>query len=180
MTRDRVAHDTQLLIDFLNTNAMGRLPDRLDDPEVQLKIVFSFVPAFRGESVNRSTVRHLRRLRAALFAVINSRDTLAAHAAWNALNGLAAGVSYRYRFTKPSSVELAQIHGDRTIGAIVACAARAMRADSWDRVKVCARERCNAVFYDATRSRTRRWHSYARCGNAANVAACRRRQRSHR
>ncbi len=32
---------------------------------------------------------------------------------------------------------------------------------------------CDEVFYDTTRSRTRRWHSYESCGNRANVSAYR-------
>ena len=44
-----------------------------------------------------------------------------------------------------------------------------------DRLGACAR--CRRVFYDNTRSHTRRWCSYATCGNRANVAAYRNRTR---
>jgi predicted RNA-binding Zn ribbon-like protein len=41
------------------------------------------------------------------------------------------------------------------------------------RLKRCERAACNLVFYDATRSATRRWHAESPCGN-------RERQRRHR
>lgn len=44
------------------------------------------------------------------------------------------------------------------------------------RIRVCANDGCRAVFYDTTRSRTQRWHSYELCGNRANVAAFRARE----
>jgi predicted RNA-binding Zn ribbon-like protein len=33
------------------------------------------------------------------------------------------------------------------------------------RVRHCAREACDLLFYDTTRSRTQRWHSESPCGN---------------
>ena len=37
------------------------------------------------------------------------------------------------------------------------------------RLKRCAEESCRRVFYDATRSRTRRWCDSGTCGNRARV-----------
>ncbi|MEO3773386.1 CGNR zinc finger domain-containing protein [Micromonospora sp. B9E7] len=47
-------------------------------------------------------------------------------------------------------------------------------------MRICGNEMCSHVFYDTTRSRTQRWHSYERCGNRTNVAAYRARARSAR
>ena len=47
----------------------------------------------------------------------------------------------------------------------------ALADGTWSRVRLCALEACHSAFYDATRSRTQRWHSYAMCGNRTNVAA---------
>ncbi|WP_414711145.1 CGNR zinc finger domain-containing protein [Pseudonocardia sp.] len=41
------------------------------------------------------------------------------------------------------------------------------------RLRRCANPVCDIAFYDGTRSRTQRWHSYARGGNRCNVAAYR-------
>ena len=55
----------------------------------------------------------------------------------------------------------------------MAAVADILRDGTWKRMRVCANDGCRAVFYDATRSRTQRWHSYELCGNRANVAAFR-------
>ncbi|WP_431258528.1 CGNR zinc finger domain-containing protein [Roseateles chitinivorans] len=53
------------------------------------------------------------------------------------------------------------------------------RAGQWDRIKVCANHACGALFYDNTKAKTRRWHSFQTCGNKANVAAHRQRLVGH-
>ncbi|MFD9007044.1 CGNR zinc finger domain-containing protein [Streptomyces sp. NPDC059582] len=47
---------------------------------------------------------------------------------------------------------------------------------TWQRIRACANEDCAHAFYDTTRSRTQRWHSYEDCGNRTNVAAYRARR----
>ncbi|MFF4955535.1 CGNR zinc finger domain-containing protein [Streptomyces sp. NPDC001222] len=49
--------------------------------------------------------------------------------------------------------------------------AELMADGTWSRIRVCDNEGCRHVFYDTTRSRTQRWHSYATCGNRTNVAS---------
>jgi predicted RNA-binding Zn ribbon-like protein len=43
-----------------------------------------------------------------------------------------------------------------------------LRADPW-RLKLCANPDCRLPFYDASKSRTRRWHDNATCGNRDRV-----------
>jgi predicted RNA-binding Zn ribbon-like protein len=62
----------------------------------------------------------------------------------------------------------------RVLGDLAAVTA----AGHWNRIKACANEACGALFYDTTKARTRRWHSFGQCGNKANVAAHRQRQAS--
>jgi predicted RNA-binding Zn ribbon-like protein len=45
------------------------------------------------------------------------------------------------------------------------------------RLKLCADDACRIAFYDDTRSRTRRWHDPATCGNRARVRRHRERAR---
>jgi predicted RNA-binding Zn ribbon-like protein len=54
---------------------------------------------------------------------------------------------------------------DRPIGELLISATGAMAAGSWTRLKVCANEACQRSFYDASRNRSGRWCSMARCGN---------------
>jgi predicted RNA-binding Zn ribbon-like protein len=42
---------------------------------------------------------------------------------------------------------------------------RAERDQTWERLKVCARDTCRWAFYDASRNRSGRWCSMAGCGN---------------
>jgi len=44
-------------------------------------------------------------------------------------------------------------------------------ADNRDRIRTCAADDCDLVFYDESRSNNRRWCSMQRCGNRAKVRA---------
>ncbi|MEO3748322.1 CGNR zinc finger domain-containing protein [Plantactinospora sp. B5E13] len=68
---------------------------------------------------------------------------------------------------------LHQVTGDPVIGGITLAVAELVAAGTWSRIRTCANEQCQHVFYDTTRSRTQRWHSYEMGGNRANVAAYR-------
>ena len=98
-------------------------------------------------------------------------------AAWDAVNEIAAGVPTAVRFVsdEESVVRPAGEGVDAIVGALIADLDRAVRSGTWRRVRLCAYEPCTSAFYDATRSRTQRWHSYEVCGNRANVASYRRR-----
>lgn len=54
---------------------------------------------------------------------------------------------------------------DRPIGELLISITGAMAAGTWSRLKVCANETCQRAFYDASRNRSGRWCSMARCGN---------------
>ena len=49
-----------------------------------------------------------------------------------------------------------------------------------ERVKVCANDRCEWIFYDATRTSRRRWCDMSTCGNRAKAARHRARERAAR
>ncbi len=50
-----------------------------------------------------------------------------------------------------------------------------LRADPW-RLKLCANPACRLPFHDASKSRTRRWHDNATCGNRDRVRRFRERR----
>ncbi len=54
---------------------------------------------------------------------------------------------------------------DRPIGELLISVTASMAAGTWNRLKVCANEACQRAFYDASRNRSARWCSMARCGN---------------
>jgi predicted RNA-binding Zn ribbon-like protein len=54
---------------------------------------------------------------------------------------------------------------DRPIGDLLIAVTTSMAAGNWNRLKVCANDACQRAFYDASRNRSARWCSMARCGN---------------
>jgi predicted RNA-binding Zn ribbon-like protein len=131
-----------------------------------------------GGWLDPAGLERLRRLRD-LLAVLADRERgeRGRRAAWDAVNGIAAGVPtiVWFRSDVESEVRPAGEGVDAVVGALISDLHRAVGSGSWRRVRLCAYEPCSAAFYDATRSRTQRWHSYEVCGNRSNVAAYRRR-----
>jgi len=92
-----------------------------------------------------------------------------------ALNELAAALPLVYRFDadgRATPTPAQEVLAARVLGDLAALGA----AGHWNRIKVCANDACRALFYDTTKARTRRWHSFGQCGNRANVAAHRQRK----
>jgi predicted RNA-binding Zn ribbon-like protein len=116
----------------------------------------------------------LRRLQRA--AVLAAEAILAGEALDCAeINALAAGSSARVELFVPDGVPRRQlIWTDSTLAAKLARRLiYELDALEPDRFRRCARPECDLLFYDTTRSRTRRWHAEDPCG-------WRERQRIHR
>ena len=168
--------EAQRLIGFLNSRARSEHPDGLASRESAAALLDSV--GLDGGSLDDVGLERLRRLRD-LLAVLADRDVGAGgrSAAWDAVNDIAAGVPTVVRFVSDdeSAVRPAGEGVDAIVGALIADLDRAVTSGSWKRVRLCAYEPCKSAFYDATKSRTQRWHSYEVCGNRANVASYRRR-----
>jgi predicted RNA-binding Zn ribbon-like protein len=169
--------EAERLIGFLNSRARGDgHPDGLASGESAAALLASL--GLGAGSLDDVGLERLRRLRD-LLAVLADRegDDGGRAAAWNVVNEIAAGVPTVVRFVsdEESAVRPAGEGIDAIVGALIADLDRAVSSRSWKRVRLCAYEPCKAAFYDGTRSRTQRWHSYEVCGNRANVASYRRR-----
>jgi predicted RNA-binding Zn ribbon-like protein len=141
------------LIDFLNTREHARHGDTLEAGAAELP--------------------RLRALRDALTVLADHEHEPGAHQrAWAAIDALAATVPVTLRFPGAGRSE---IQAEDRVGALLADLRGAVEAGHWSRVRLCAFAPCGVAFYDATRSRTQRWHDYATCGNRENVRAFRRR-----
>jgi hypothetical protein len=172
-----VPPELQRLIGFLNSRARGKHPDGLASTESATRGLGQL--GIKGASVDGPGLDRLRRFRDAL-AVLADRerdDATGRSRAWDEVNDIAAGVPTTVRFVSDEESDLrpAGEGVDAAVGALISDLHRAVNSGQWKRVRLCAYEPCNSAFYDATRSRTQRWHSYAVCGNRANVAAHRRR-----
>jgi hypothetical protein len=168
--------EVERLIGFLNSRPRGGHPDGLASSESARVLLGGL--GLDGGALDAAGLERLRRLRD-LLAVLADREggDGGRGAAWDAVNEIAAGVPtvVRFRSDVESDVRPAGDGVDAVVGALIADLHRAVSSGSWRRVRLCAYEPCNAAFYDATRSRTQRWHSYEVCGNRSNVAAYRRR-----
>jgi len=168
--------EAERLIGFLNSRPRGGHADGLASTASAGSLLESL--GLDGRSLDDVGLERLRRLRD-LLAVLADRegDNGGRGAAWDAVNEIAAGVPTVVRFVsdEESAVRPAGEGVDAIVGALIADLDRAVSSGSWKRVRLCAYEPCKSAFYDATRSRTQRWHSYEVCGNRANVASYRRR-----
>ena len=66
---------------------------------------------------------------------------------------------------------------DRAVRELAGSYASMLRQAHPPRVKLCANERCRAVFFDASRNRSRRWCDGRGCGNRLRVERFRARRR---
>jgi len=170
---EHVRTTADAVIELLNSrpHATPLLPDTLDDPDTVGVILRPFTTP--GIVPTRSQAELVRQLRSDLMAVVVAADADAVAVGWSCFTEHTATVVLRQIVAAPGVVHLHQIDGDPVIGGIALAVADLIRTDTWSRIRVCANEQCNHVFFDTTRSRTQRWHSYEICGNRHNAAAYR-------
>ncbi|MFF7184319.1 CGNR zinc finger domain-containing protein [Streptomyces sp. NPDC008222] len=123
-------------------------------------------------------IAEVRSLRTILMGLLSAPDSAEAAARRAELTERASSVTLSQDFSVPGKVQLRQVSGDPIVGGITRAVADLMADGTWSRLRVCDNEGCQRVFYDTTRSRTQRWHSYATCGNRTNVASYRARKKA--
>ena len=167
------------LVGFLNSRPRGPVPDRLASIESATLLLDKL--GINDRSLDAAGLERLRRLRAALTILADRERNVGGRSrAWDEVNDIAAQVPMTVRFLSDDESELrpAGEGVDAVVGELLSDLHGAVKSGRWARVRLCAYEPCSGAFYDATRSRTQRWHSYAVCGNRSNVAAYRRRTAS--
>jgi predicted RNA-binding Zn ribbon-like protein len=164
---DEVERLAAPLVGLLNSRAYGEESEALADPARAADVLAPFAPA-AGRPVP-AQLEEVRALRDDLVALVGR--TPDAERYWQRLSERAAGTPLVHEFGPDGTVRLGQVAGDPVIGGILRTVAALVDAGAWPRLKLCAFEPCSGAFFDTTRSRTRRWHSYEACGNRSNVAA---------
>jgi predicted RNA-binding Zn ribbon-like protein len=163
------------LIDFLNSRASAKRAERFDNSANAERFLSLCALGYDGRPLTDRDTARLRRLRDALMnALENPADT----EPWTAINEIAETAPIHLRTGSGPTVGLNAAHDnpvDVVIVSVLEQLANAITSGRWSRLGACAR--CRRVFYDNTRSHTRRWCSYATCGNRANVASYRQRTR---
>lgn len=156
------------LVIFLNSRGVGFTQDAdlLDTPDTYSRLCSELLP--EGASAAQDPVTAARQLRAALLTLVAQDSDESALAS---LNKLCARKPFHYHFASASAVATQQKGGATLIGTLLQDVAQLFEQGNWGRIKICNNPACISAFYDTTRARTQRWHSYALCGNKANVAA---------
>jgi predicted RNA-binding Zn ribbon-like protein len=161
------------LINFLNSRASARRPERFDTAANAAAFLAHCELGYDKQALTAPDTTRLRRLRdAVMSALLDASDT----SAWDAINGLSATAPLRLETAPGPAVSLQATRtnpADAIIARVLDQLVTAIATGRWARLGACAR--CQRVFYDNTRSHTRRWCSYATCGNRANVSAYRQR-----
>ena len=153
------------LILFANSRRIGRRPDLLGDPSSASRALAKAGLVEPGTPVGPALRRRLIALRTALNQAL-AEDS----AGWVAIDAVAAKLPLRLRFGVDGSSLTPR--GANDPAALVLLHLHTLLATGeWGRIHLCANDICAVAFYDTTRSRTQRWHSYAMCGNRLNVAA---------
>lgn len=159
------------LIEFLNSRATARRPERFDQPASAAAFLSRCELDYDGRPLTAADTARLKALRDAL---VHAVEEPADPEAWAAINDATATVAIRVHAAAGPTIALqAQTRHpvDAVIASVLNQLTNAAITGRWQRLGACAR--CRRVFYDSTRSHTRRWCSYANCGNRANVAAYR-------
>ena len=164
------------LIDFLNSRAGAKRPERFDTPAHAESFLSHCELDYDGRPLSDADTARLRELRDALMKAV---DNPADPEPWTAVNEIAATAPMHLHTAAGPTISLRAARenpADAIIVSVLDQLAEATARGRWNRLGACAR--CRRVFYDNTRSHTRRWCSYATCGNRANVASYRQRARS--
>ena len=172
----------RVITELLNSRQHAFSTEQLDSPGTAAEVVRSILPDDDGSAddgsglVDDGLIARLRTLREDLAAVLDAETPSEREKAWARFTADSRDVAVWHDFTTPGQVRLRRRTGSPAEVAVVLAAAALVSDGTWARVKVCANEVCGAAFYDSTRSRTQRWHSYEVCGNRHNVAAHRARR----
>lgn len=127
-------------------------------------------------SLSSKSLVELRALRDALFGTMGA--TVVTSPPIEVLNQLAESSRFRLQFSDRDAVYV-PVNPRSVLETVLVDVASLFNAGLWDRFKNCANASCAATFYDKSRNKTQRWHSFEVCGNKQNVAAHRARMASH-
>jgi hypothetical protein len=160
-----------VIVGLLNSRAYAVFPDRLESPRGSAEVLSEM--GIEQPRLTPKTRQQLRTVRDALAAAL--LDPSSADRAWAAVSRAVDEVTFTYDFGSGRPV-VSQSAGSAPLGRVTTALAELLSSGRWERIRLCANHDCEVAFYDTTRSRTQRWHSYEVCGNKTNVAAHRARQ----
>ena len=169
-----------LAVDFVNSYGAVSGTEHLTDP-ASLEALLERHRSSYGHRITDADVATARRLRARLREAFATTDERRAAGVLNALLAESGARPYITNHDGPWHLHFAP-EGASLADWLAAYTAMGLAIvvaeDGFDRLKTCAGERCEDVFVDMSKNRSRRFCSAELCGNRASVAAYRRRQRA--
>jgi predicted RNA-binding Zn ribbon-like protein len=172
--------DLELLRSFVNTNEPDTNTDQVDTPErlrdwlVERSLLA--VDATIDEEAHRQTLEFREAVRA--LALANGAMELDP-AAITTLNRLGAEASLSVLMDSDGYPELHPVGEglQQTFGHLFSIIYTAMVDGSFLRLKGCANDTCQWLFYDQSKNRSKKWCEMQTCGNVINARAYRQRHR---
>jgi predicted RNA-binding Zn ribbon-like protein len=150
-------------------------PDLLDEPGWLSAAVRRWAVDPGPPPATQAEVETLKQLREAMRGVVAILDTgrLPTDAELRDLNAFVSAVPVRAMLERHGDGFIVDMKPLAEGWALVArdlagWFGSLLRADPW-RLKLCANPLCRLPFYDGSKSRTRRWHDNATCGNRDRV-----------
>jgi predicted RNA-binding Zn ribbon-like protein len=161
-----IPDEARVLITLVNSRTLAGRPDRLRRGDSAARAFGALGLCDPAVPLGPAAVRALVALRTAIDAVLHQPDDADA---WREIDALAQRAAVGLSFAPGPRAGL-RARTDSPAAAVLLALHTAITTGSWERIRLCANDVCAAAFYDTTRSRTQRWHSYDRCGNRVNVA----------
>jgi predicted RNA-binding Zn ribbon-like protein len=163
---------------FVNTLDIETGDDALETPAALVGWLSERGLIEPGARATEADLRHARRLRESLRALLLANNGVEADPdAPRALEAAARRARLRVAFHEQGSEIEPQAGGVAgAIGRLLAIVHAAMHAGTWDRLKACPWETCEAAFYDNTKNRSGVWCTMEVCGNRAKARAYRQRR----
>jgi predicted RNA-binding Zn ribbon-like protein len=161
----------EAIVALLNSRAHISYDDKLVSPESAGPILRRF--GLADGRASKAQLDQIRTVRTILMAILDAESEANASAQWAQFTARTSGALFQHEFSATGPIELRQVRGDLLIGRIARDVATLIESGNWLRIRACANDVCRSVFYDTTKSRTQRWHSYEICGNRHNVASYR-------
>jgi predicted RNA-binding Zn ribbon-like protein len=173
-------HDLELLRSFVNTSDPDMHTDQLDTPErlhqwlVERSLLA--VDTTVDDQAHRTALEFREAVRA--LALANGASELDP-AAITTLNRLGADASLSVLLRSDGHADLDAVGEglNQTFGYLFSIMYTAMVDGSFSRLKGCANDTCQWLFYDQSKNRSKKLCEMQTCGNAINARAYRQRHR---
>ena len=177
---DALPPELELVHAFTNTIDVEGDTDELEDADRLRTWLTERSLLEPSAPVSARDHRKATALRASLRSVLTAHDGAElTPKEMTTINEAVASYPLTVRFGPHAEPRIAPAGSDirETLGEIMAGVVIAVSNGTWPRLKSCARESCQWVFYDHSKNRSKRWCSMTVCGNRTKTKTYRERHK---